>query len=156
WITRRLYGGGSEDRVAQELLLGVGGVRILRALAIDPDRYHFNEGHAVLAGLELIRERVAAGASWEGALAAARARIRFTTHPPAPAGNETHKLDLLEAQAATLGFARERIVELGGDPFSMTVAGLRLASVTNAVSELHAETARRMWADVGGEAIVAV
>ena len=67
WITRRLYNGGADDRVVQEIVLGVGGVRLLRALAIDTDVYHFNEGHAVFAGLELIRERMAAGDASEAA-----------------------------------------------------------------------------------------
>jgi starch phosphorylase len=148
WITRRLYGGGAEERVAQEIVLGVGGVRILRALGVPVDIYHFNEGHAALAGLELIRERMVDGDDWDAALRAVRGQVVFTTHTPVAAGNEVHRLPLLEPVAADLGLSVERLVELGGDPFSMTVAGLRLSLVTNAVAELHGETARRMWADV--------
>jgi glycogen phosphorylase len=146
WITRRLYGGGGDDRVAQEIVLGVGGVRLLRALGIEVDVYHFNEGHAVFAGLELMRERMVGGASLEEARAAIREHVVFTTHTPVVAGNESHRLDLLHEQGADLGvFTREQLEAIGGDPFGMTVAGLRLSSRANAVAELHAETSRKMW-----------
>jgi glycogen phosphorylase len=152
WITRRLYGGGHEDRVAQEILLGVGGVRLLRALGLEPDVHHFNEGHAVFAGLELLREQCAAGLGFDEALARVRSRIVFTTHTPVRAGNEVHDLDLLHRMGADVGLAREELVALGGAPFNMTVAGLRLARQANAVSELHGRTARAMWRDVEGAA----
>ncbi|HEY8146639.1 MAG TPA: alpha-glucan family phosphorylase [Kofleriaceae bacterium] len=145
WITRRLYGGGLEDRIAQELLLGVGGVRLLRALGRSPDVYHFNEGHAVFAGLELLGEGRAAGLSFEDALARVRRHVVFTTHTPVLAGNEAHDLDLLHRMGADLGHTREELISLGGSPFNMTVAGLRLSRRANAVAELHGETARAMW-----------
>jgi len=148
WITRRLYGGGQEDRIAQELLLGVGGVRLLRALGESPDVYHFNEGHAVFAGLELLREQLAAGLDFESALAAVRSRIVFTTHTPVKAGNEAHSIELLARMGADLGLGRDELVRIGGSPFNMTVAGLRLARRANAVAELHGVTARAMWRDV--------
>ncbi|HLU68109.1 MAG TPA: alpha-glucan family phosphorylase, partial [Kofleriaceae bacterium] len=110
WITRRLYGGGQEDRIAQELLLGVGGVRLLRALGESPDVYHFNEGHAVFAGLELLREQLAAGLDFESALAAVRSRIVFTTHTPVKAGNEAHSIELLARMGADLGLGRDELV----------------------------------------------
>ena len=157
WITRRLYGGGAEDRIAQEILLGVGGVRLLRALGREPDVYHFNEGHAVFAGLELLREGRAAGLSFEDALARVRRKVVFTTHTPVLAGNEAHDLDLLTRMGADLGHAREELVAIGGAPFNMTVAGLRLARRANAVAELHGETARAMWRAVDRAApIIAV
>ena len=90
WITEKLYGGGTEERIAQEIVLGIGGVRLLRALNIDVDVYHFNEGHAVLAGIELIREKMAAGMSFEAAWQATRRQVVFTTHTPLAAGNEKH------------------------------------------------------------------
>jgi starch phosphorylase len=149
WITRRLYGGGDDDRVAQEIVLGVGGVRLLRALGHEVDCYHFNEGHAVFAGLELIRERRAQGASLREAVAQVREHIVFTTHTPVVAGNETHRLDLLFEQGAHLGhFTREELADIGGDPFGMTVAGLRLSRLANGVAELHGETSRKMWSHV--------
>ena len=129
WITRRLYAGGADDRVAQELVLGVGGVRLLRVLGASPDVYHFNEGHAVFAGLELIRERRVRGESLADAWKAVRRQIVFTTHTPVPAGNEEHPIARLFAQGADLGaFTAAELADLGGgDPFGMTIAGLRLA-----------------------------
>ncbi len=149
WISARLYGGGVRDRVAQELLLGVGGVRILRELGMPIERYHFNEGHALFAGFELVRERMALGASMPDALAGARAETVFTTHTPVPAGNEVHPLDLLWEMGAHLDtFTREQLREIGGDPFEMTPAALRMSHVANAVAELHGRTARKMWTHV--------
>src|SRR5690606_26613804 len=120
WITRQLYAGGSYDRIAQEIVLGVGGVRALRALGIEVDVYHFNEGHAVFAGLELIRELREAGSGFEEAWRAARERIIFTTHTPVAAGNETHSHDLLFQLGAPLGLSYDEMVRIGGDPFNMT------------------------------------
>jgi starch phosphorylase len=152
WITRRLYGGGSEDRIAQEMLLGIGGVRLLRALGIQPTVYHFNEGHAVFAGLELIRERMNGGASLEGAVASVRKDVVFTTHTPVTAGNEVHDLALLRRMGADLGLSDAALGQVGGIPFGMTVAGLRLSRRANAVAALHGDTARAMWKDVEGAA----
>jgi glycogen phosphorylase len=146
WITKRLYGGAFEDRVPQEIVLGVGGVRLLRALNLPIDVYHFNEGHAVFAGLELMREQMVKGATVARARELMREKIVFTTHTPVVAGNESHALKLLAEQGADLGvFTREQLVELGGDPFNMTIAGLRLSRIANAVAELHGHTSRRMW-----------
>ncbi|MBS2029167.1 MAG: alpha-glucan family phosphorylase [Deltaproteobacteria bacterium] len=157
WITERLYGGSAYVRVAQEILLGIGGVRALRALGIDVQRYHFNEGHAVFAGVELIRERMKAGASFEQALAGVREQIVFTTHTPVEAGNEVHPHDILQTMNAYGTLTTAQMKQLGGDPFNMTVAGLRLSSHANAVAQLHGETARAMWAGVDHAApIVAV
>jgi starch phosphorylase len=148
WITRRLYGGGTEDRLAQEIILGVGGVRLLRALNIDVDVFHFNEGHAVFAGLELLREqRYGGGDTIEDRLAKLRPHVVFTTHTPVPAGNEVHGLDVMRYMDAHCGFSDGELHAIGGSPFSMTVAGLRMARVANAVAELHAHTARAMWKD---------
>lgn len=148
WITRRLYGGKAHDRVAQEILLGAGGVRLLRELEIPVDVYHFNEGHAVFAGLELIREEMSRGLSFHEAWERVREKIVFTTHTPVPAGNEAHDLGLLREMSASAGFTDEQMKAIGGDPFNMTVAGLRLSRLSNAVSKLHAETSRKMWEHV--------
>jgi glycogen phosphorylase len=152
WITRSLYGGGVEDRVAQEIVLGVGGVRLLDALGKTPDVYHFNEGHAVFAGLELVRRRRAEGGTLAEVVEEVRRKVVFTTHTPVPAGNESHGLELLEKMNANLGLTRDELEEIGGDPFNMTVAGLRLSRRANGVAELHGETARKMWKDVSGAA----
>ncbi|HTR54962.1 MAG TPA: alpha-glucan family phosphorylase [Kofleriaceae bacterium] len=148
WITQRLYGGAAEERLAQEIVLGVGGVRLLAALGHAVDVYHFNEGHAVFAGLELLRRNTFGGGTLTERLGKLRPHVVFTTHTPVPAGNEVHDLDLVRKMDADLGFADAELELIGGDPFSMTVAGLRLARIANGVAELHGETAREMWANV--------
>ena len=145
WMTARLYGGGADDRVLQEMLLGIGGVRALQALGLTPDVYHFNEGHAVFAGLELLSAELERGRPFAEAWAEVRQKVVFTTHTPVEAGNEIHPIERLLRLGAHRLVSPERLVELGGDPFNMTVAGLRLARTANAVSRLHGETARRMW-----------
>ncbi len=157
WITQRLYGGGAEDRLAQEIVLGVGGVRLLQALGEQTEVFHFNEGHAVFAGLELLRQQRYGGTTIAERLERLRPHVVFTTHTPVPAGNEVHDLDLMRKMDADLGFTDAELGAIGGDPFSMTVAGLRLARIANGVAELHGETARAMWKDVDGAApIIAV
>lgn len=145
WVTGRLYGGGTHERIAQEMILGIGGVRALRALNIAVDVYHFNEGHAVLAGLELIREQMEKGVSFTEAWQASRRQIVFTTHTPVEAGNEKHSHAELAQMGASAGLTYEQMNSLGGEPFNMTEAALRLCLVANAVSNLHGHTARSMW-----------
>jgi len=148
WITKRLYGGGSEHRIAQEMLLGIGGIRLLRSLDLEVDVYHFNEGHAVFAGHELLRQQRDAGATFEEGLAAIRPHIVFTTHTPVAAGNELHEIPLLQRMGADVGLTRDEMLSLGGSPYSMTTAGLHMARAANAVAELHGHTARQMWQGV--------
>ncbi|TMQ12505.1 MAG: alpha-glucan family phosphorylase [Deltaproteobacteria bacterium] len=152
WITQRLYGGGVEDRLAQEIELGVGGVRLLNALGEKTEVFHFNEGHAVFAGLELLRQQRFGGTTLSERIDRLRAHVVFTTHTPVPAGNEVHDLDLMRKMDADLGFTDAELEVIGGDPFSMTIAGLRLARIANGVAELHGETAREMWKHVDGAA----
>ena len=157
WITERLYDTRPDCRVAQEMLLGIGGVRALSRLGLAIDVYHFNEGHAVFAGLELIADRMSRHASFEDAWNWAREQIVFTTHTPVPAGNETHPLAEIRRLGAGLELVDNEVRAIGGDPFGMTVAGLRLARLANAVAQLHGETARKMWAGVSGAApIIAI
>jgi starch phosphorylase len=148
WITRRLYEAGTDVRIAQEMLLGIGGVRALNWLGLDVTTYHFNEGHAVFAGVELLAERMAGGMTFPDAWSDTRQRIVFSTHTPVPAGNEAHGLKDLRRMGACLELSGAEMRALGDDPFNMTVAGLRLARRANAVSELHGHTARAMWAKV--------
>jgi glycogen phosphorylase len=157
WITRRLYGGGKDDRIAQEIVLGVGGVRALEALGIAVDVYHFNEGHALFAGLELLRRERARGLGFNAAWAEARDKIVFTTHTPVDVGNEEHEHDRLKrlGLADSLRFTQAELETLGGDPFNMTVAALRLSRAANAVAELHGDTARKMWRHVDAAAPIA-
>lgn len=148
-LTGQLYGWFSEERIAQEMILGIGGVRALKALGIEVDLYHFNDSHPVVAGLELIRKKMAEeGMSFEHAWDQTRRQVVFTTHTPVLAGNEVHEIELLKYMGADQGLTYGQLTKLGGDPFSMTVAGLRLAKKANAVAQLHCQTARQMWRDV--------
>lgn len=157
-ITGQLYGWFEEERIAQEMVLSIGGVRALKALGIDVDVYHFNDSHPVFAGVELIRaEMEEKGFSFEEALQTVKRRIVFTTHTPVEAGNELHEHELLRYMGANCGLTYGQMLRLGGDPFSMTAAGIRLSRKANAVAKLHGETARRMWKDVpGGSDIIAI
>ncbi|EOD00793.1 alpha-glucan family phosphorylase [Caldisalinibacter kiritimatiensis] len=148
WITGQLYGWFGEERIAQEMVLGIGGIKALRALGIDIDVYHFNEGHAVFAGLELLREKMDKGMSFEEALKATREEIVFTTHTPVIQGNESHYLDRLMYMGANNGLTIEQMVQIGGSPFNMTVAALKLSRISNAVAQLHCKTANKMWEHV--------
>ncbi len=149
WTTGQLYGWFGEERVAQEIVLGVGGVRALRALGIDVDVYHFNEGHALFAGFELLREKmVNEGMSFKKAVKTSREEIVFTTHTPVVQGNESHPIERLMYMGANLGMSEKQLEKLGGSPFNMTVGALRLSRISNAVAQLHGETANKMWKKV--------
>jgi glycogen phosphorylase len=156
WYTSRLYEGERALRLAQYVLLGIGGVRVLKALDIDPGTFHLNEGHPGLAALEIAAEDVAAGASVDEALARVRERFVFTTHTPVPAGNETYGRDELLAAVpdfpARLGLDEESFLDLfrttPGDTSEspgMSQLAIRVSRARNAVSELHGKVARRMW-----------
>jgi starch phosphorylase len=148
WITRRLYEAGTDVRIAQEMLLGIGGARALTWLGIPVSTYHFNEGHAVFAGVEMIAAHMEGGLTFPDAWARTKREIVFTTHTPVKAGNEEHSLKDLRRMGACLQLSGAEMRAIGGDPFNMTVAGLRLARIANAVSNLHGETARTMWRHV--------
>lgn len=156
WYTARLYEGGRSLRLAQYALLGVGGVRTLRALGIEPSLFHLNEGHPALAALELAAEDIAAGVSTEEALARVRERFVFTTHTPVPAGNEIYGrdelLDALPDLPARLGLEEEGLLNLfrthpgdTGEPAGITQLAIRVSRTQNAVSALHGNVARQMW-----------
>lgn len=156
WLTARLYVGDRQIRLAQYALLGIGGVRALRALGIEPGLLHLNEGHAAFAVLELVREQVAAGRPPEQALAAARERTVFTTHTPLPAGNETFPEEALRRDLGDLpeeyGLDWQQVLRLGrlnpddaGEPFGLSPFALRTSRAANGVSRLHGRVAREMW-----------
>jgi starch phosphorylase len=162
-VTDRLYGGGSEHRLLQEILLGIGGVRAVRAYCRitghpEPEVFHTNEGHAGFLGLERIRELSLEGLDFDAALEAVRAGTVFTTHPPVPAGIDRFDRDLVAPHlgegGALPGVDVGRVLELGretypgGDPhlFNMAVMGLRLAQRANGVSTLHGAVSREMFA----------
>ena len=145
WITGQLYGWFGEERIAQEMVLGIGGIRALRSLGIEVDTYHFNEGHALFAGFELIREKMEDGMSFDEAWAASKEQIVFTTHTPVIQGNESHPIDRLMYMGANLSIRPSQLRRLAGDPFNMTIGALRLSRKSNAVAQLHGKTANKMW-----------
>ncbi|AJQ95334.1 alpha-glucan family phosphorylase [Gynuella sunshinyii] len=157
-ITDRLYGGDHVQRVRQEMVLGIGGIKYLRAINADIQTYHFNEGHAILAGIELLREQMEDhGLDFNQAHEAVKKQIVFTTHTPVKAGNEEHDLSYLTGLGANQHLSEAEMVEIGGSPFNMTVAALRLSRLSNAVAQLHGETANIMWKDVGSRSeIIAI
>jgi starch phosphorylase len=154
-LTARLYWSDLDRRVMQEVLLGVGGVRVLRALGYNPSAWQMNEGHAAFLTLERARELVAAGHTFEQALEKTRRHNIFTTHTPVPAGNDEFPLWLIDKYLAALwpqlNLTREKFFDTArhhlpsGETFSMGVLALRNAEGRNAVSELHGRVARRMW-----------
>jgi starch phosphorylase len=163
-ITDRLYGGGSDHRLSQELLLGIGGVRAVRAYCDitghpEPEVFHTNEGHAGFLGVERIREYTRLGLDFDQALELCRAGTVFTTHTPVPAGIDRFPLDLVARQFAgdadgdAAALPLDRILALGaetfegGDPavFNMAVMGMRLAQRVNGVSKLHGAVSRSMF-----------
>ena len=155
-LTMRVYGGDSSTRIMQEILLGVGGVRLLRALGIQPSTFHMNEGHAAFLTLELMREKLAAGATLEEATTRTRQECIFTTHTPVEAGHDRFTSDLIQYAAhkfsSDLGLTHEAFMDLGrvqaGDaqePFCMTVLALKHSRAANGVSELHGQISRQMW-----------
>jgi starch phosphorylase len=151
WITGQLYGWFGEERIAQEMVLGIGGVRALRQLGIEPDFYHFNEGHALFAGFELLREKMEEeDMDFEEAWEAVKPKVVFTTHTPVIQGNESHPIERIIYMGANLSLSWEDLETLGGNPFNMTVGALRLSAKSNAVAQLHGVTANKMWADVEG------
>ncbi len=162
-VTDRLYGGGTEQRLRQELLLGIGGLRAVRAYCLrtgypEPEVFHMNEGHAGFLGLERLREYIeTAGLDFDQALEATRSGTVFTTHTPVPAGIDRFPKELVERHfsgpVALPGLPVERVMALGaetypgGDPnvFNMAVMGMRLAQRVNGVSALHGAVSREMF-----------
>ena len=155
--TSRLYGGDSRTRIRQELLLGVGGFRALKAMGISPGVLHLNEGHSGFAVFEAIRSRMEEeGLDFYAAASQIPREVIFTTHTPVPAGHDRFSPDLIEEHLGPLrdqlgishdnlmGFGREHPTD-HGETFCMTVLGLKLARRVNAVSSLHGEVSRAMW-----------
>jgi len=156
-LTARLYGGDHTVRLLQEIVLGVGGVRLLRALQIAPAVWHANEGHTAFMMLERAREALAAGRTFDEAVADVRAATLFTTHTPVPAGHDAFPMDMVEAQLSRVdGFGapieavRPKLLALADyqGAFNMTVLAMRLGGHVNAVSARHGEVTRRMWASL--------
>ena len=160
WVTARLYEGSHDIRLAQYALLGVGGVKALQAMGIEPGLFHLNEGHPALSALEIARQTAAtsagAGKGLGDLLAMNRERFAFTTHTPVPAGNETYSpeefFSVLGATVDAMGFSREELSSLARvdqtsttEPVGFSPLALRFAGRTNAVAKRHGEVAREMW-----------
>jgi starch phosphorylase len=156
-LTSRLYGGDGRDRIRQELLLGVGGYRALKAMGITPGVFHLNEGHSGFAVLEAIRDRMQEeGVGFDQAARRVSRQVVFTTHTPVPAGHDRFHGGLIEEHLGplreSLGLSFESLMGVGREnpsnpyeEFCMTVLGLRLSRRANAVSALHGEVSRAMW-----------
>jgi glycogen phosphorylase len=156
-VTDRLYGGGAEHRIRQEILLGIGGVRALEAVGVEAQVFHTNEGHAGFLGLERIRRLITEdGLSWPEAVEAVRAGTVFTTHTPVPAGIDRFPREMMERYfggwADECGISIDKLMGLGhypgeglSEPFNMAVMGLRLAGRSNGVAALHGRTSREMF-----------
>ncbi len=154
-LSARLYGGDHNLRISQEIMLGIGGLRALRALGVNPDVIHLNDSHPVFAVLERARELVNEGLDFTTAREVIWSSTVFTTHTPVPAGNEVFNYDLIDtffsSYWGSLGLSREQFHDLArqdqswGSAFSMTVLALRFSSMHNGVSALHGAVARRMW-----------
>ncbi len=156
-LSARLYGGDRATRLVQEIVLGIGGVRMLNAVGIRPAIFHANEGHAAFLMLERIRQFVQEGLSFDEAAEIVRATSIFTTHTPVPAGHDAFQFHLIEQSFSgyweQLGISRERFLALGeyadgngSNNFNMTALALRLSNHCNGVSELNGKISRQMWA----------
>jgi starch phosphorylase len=159
-ITDQLYGGDSETRIRQEIVLGIGGCRVLRALGLNPLVYHMNEGHSAFLAFERISQLMHDHElTFAEAREAASAGLVFTTHTPVAAGHDTFAPELVEQYlleyAAGIGLARRELLALGRkhpandvEPFQMAVLALRTAAYSNGVSKLHGAISRRMWQEL--------
>jgi starch phosphorylase len=155
-LTLRVYGGDSTTRIMQEMLLGVGGVKLLRKLGMQPSTFHMNEGHAAFLTLELIREKIAAGKTLADASKQTKAECLFTTHTPVEAGHDRFSSELvnyaMQRYLTQLPLNFKELMGLGrvepkneSEPFCMTVLALKLSRAANGVSELHGRVSRHMW-----------
>ena len=157
-LSARLYGGDRETRVQQEIILGIGGVRALKAMESSPVAWHLNEGHAAFVVIQRIRDLIEHGQSFDAALEEVRRTTIFTTHTPVPAGHDAFPFHLVETHLAnawgTLGGYRDAFMALGhydngsGPLFNMTALALRTAGATNAVSQVHRQVTNDMWGPI--------
>jgi starch phosphorylase len=155
-LTAHVYGGDQTTRIAQEILVGIGGVRLLRAMGIFPSVFHMNEGHSAFLTLELVREQLQAKKSLQQAVDIVKRQCVFTTHTPVPAGHDRFDRGLMDSAvpklASSLGLSMDQMMGYGrlqpedsNELFCMTVLALRMSSRANGVSELHGKVSREMW-----------
>ncbi len=155
-LTNHVYGGNVDTRIGQEILLGIGGVRLLDSLDITPSVYHMNEGHAAFLTFELLARELKNAVPAADAVATVRKRCIFTTHTPVPAGHDRFTLELMrhtfEAAWAQSGIVFEDMIHYGkanpsdpNEPFTMTILALKMSHAANGVSKLHGKVSREMW-----------
>lgn len=158
-LTAHVYGGDQSNRIGQEILLGIGGVRLLRALGLKPSVFHMNEGHSAFLTLELLREQLHAKKTHDQAEAFVRRQSVFTTHTPVPAGHDRFDRGLMEANLASfgssMGLSVDELMRYGRvnpenslELFTMTILALRMSRDANGVSELHGAISREMWREL--------
>ena len=158
-LTSYVYGGDIHTRISQEIVLGIGGIRLLRSLGIEPSIYHMNEGHSAFLSLALLTEELHMGISKEEAEKKVRSKCVFTTHTPVPAGHDRFGADLIyqtmEKFWEPTGLSFENLMAYGrvhpedtSEPFTMTVLALKMCKHANGVSELHGRVSRDMWKDL--------
>jgi glycogen phosphorylase len=158
-LSAHVYGGDQTNRIGQEILLGIGGVRLMRKLGIAPGVFHMNEGHSAFLTLELLREQLNAKKALPEAQAFVKKHCVFTTHTPVPAGHDRFDRSLMEANlgpfASSMGMSIDDIMAYGrvhaeatGEGFTMTVLALKMCRASNGVSELHGRVSQEMWKDL--------
>jgi starch phosphorylase len=158
-LSAHVYGGDQNNRIGQEILLGIGGVRLLRKLGIQPSVFHMNEGHSAFLTFELLREQLQAKKPLTEAESYVKTHCVFTTHTPVPAGHDRFDRGLMDGNlssfAATMGMSIEDMMRYGrvhpentSDPFTMTVLALKMCRSANGVSELHGRISQEMWNDL--------
>jgi len=158
-LTAHVYGGDVDTRIGQEIVLGVGGVRLLRSMQIEPAVFHMNEGHSAFLTLELLREQIKEGKDFPQAQDAVSARCIFTTHTPVPAGHDRFSSELLEHTLGRFwsetGLNHDQLMSYGRinaddrqEMFTMTVLALKMSRAANGVSRLHGEVSREMWEEL--------
>jgi starch phosphorylase len=158
-LSAHVYGGDQANRIGQEILVGIGGVRFLRTIGIHPSVFHMNEGHSAFLTLELLREQLQAKKPLDHAETFVRSHCVFTTHTPVPAGHDRFERGLVEGNlgsfAQSIGMTIDQLMKYGrvqpdnaGEPFCMTVLALRMSRAANGVSELHGRVSQDMWKDL--------
>jgi glycogen phosphorylase len=158
-LSAHVYGGDQSNRIGQEILLGIGGVRLMRKLGIQPSVFHMNEGHSAFLTLELLREQLQAKKALPEAEAIVRKQCAFTTHTPVPAGHDRFDRGLMEGNlgkfATSMGMSIDDLMNYGrihngnqGEPFCMTVLALKMCRSANGVSELHGRISQEMWKEL--------
>lgn len=151
WITAQLYGWFEEEKIAQAMVLGIGGVKALRQLNKNIDFYHLNEGNTAFAALELIREKMLEGLNMKDAWASVKNQVVFTMHTSMDQYNEYYDFNTLEYMGAFNGLDTDILREIGGEPFNMTVAALTVSKIANSISESHCKEVNKNWEGINNK-----